>query len=63
MDVQCPYSKHKQQGYTEWKECTIINDYCHYMRRCPTKNEVVHSQGAVTCPIRLKESEKKEWLV
>lgn len=59
MEIKCPYSKHEQKGYSEWKWCTILDDYCHHMRRCPTQNKVVHSSGAVECTVRKQKGESK----
>lgn len=55
MDIYCPYSKHVKKGFTEYKECTLSNGYCGFIRRCPTRNTVIHTQGVLTCALRKQQ--------
>lgn len=52
MEVTCPYSQHVKRGFTEYKTCSINQDICGFIRRCSTKNTVIHTSGALTCKLR-----------
>lgn len=57
MTVECPYSDVLKKGLREYKICKLTKQMCPFMRICPTKNQVVHTEKALHCELRLREKE------
>lgn len=56
MDVTCPYSEHKKHGLRQYKICTLTHEGCPFIRMCGQRNLVIHTEKALGCELRLKES-------
>lgn len=57
-NYKCPFAEHKKEGFKVWLKCNIQNDICPFIRYCPTKKDVEHSERAPQCQRFLNNKDK-----
>lgn len=57
-NYKCPYGEMHKENFKQWIQCEKQNDICVFIRYCPTKRSVEHSENARYCPIFLEQKEK-----
>mgnify|MGYP004521679221 CR=1 FL=1 len=50
-DYKCVNAQHIKEGLTLKIICKATDGICHFVRYCPTKKQLEHSEGARTCKL------------